>query len=465
MAVEREPRVSTASPATPASLQPEPPAAPRPSRLGSRYPWIVVGLLWFCGFFNYADRQAVYSVFPLLEKEFHLDNEQLGWLSSAFMIVYAAASPFSGYAVDRLSRRTLIGVGLAFWSLVCAATALSRNFGQLVLFRALEGLGEAFYFPASMSVLASYHSARTRSRAMSIHQTSVYLGTAGGAVLAGTMANNFGWRSPFWALGLAGIAYALFLWTVLREPPKNADEPTIAPAPGDHPKPAPIDSEPIESGQMGFKIARIVGCPPALLLLCTFVGANFVATTFLAWLPKFIYDSFQFDLAKSSIISTAWPLASLVGALGGGVAADWASRRSPGGRIMVQSVGLLVAAPFVFLVGWSPSLTVVIVALIGAGLCKGVYDANIFAALYDVVPAADRGTAAGLMNTVGWTGGFIAPVAVGTASKYFGMGGVIASTALVYVVVSLLAAIACRLAITGARALALESPVTEIHPQ
>lgn len=137
------------------------------SRLGghSNYPWLVVGLLWFAGFFNYADRQAVYSVFPLLKTEFELSPRQLGYLGSAFMLVYAVSSPFSGYTVDLLPRRLLITLGLSFWSLICAATAVSRNFYQLVFFRAAEGLGESFYFPASMSLLSDYHGPRTRSRA------------------------------------------------------------------------------------------------------------------------------------------------------------------------------------------------------------------------------------------------------------------------------------------------------------
>src|SRR5437868_8176146 len=185
---------------------------------GAAYPWVVVELLWFCGFFNYADRQAVYSVFPLLTSEFGLSKTQLGLLGSAFMLVYAAASPFTGYTVDLLSRRLLITLGLAFWSLICAATALSRNFLQLLLFRGAEGLGESFYFSASMAFLADYHGPRTRSRAMSIHQTSVYLGTAGGAVLAGHLGERYGWRSPFWALGLVGMVYAAVLWFSLIEP-------------------------------------------------------------------------------------------------------------------------------------------------------------------------------------------------------------------------------------------------------
>ena len=105
----------------------------------------------------------------------------------------------------------------------------------------------------------------------------------------------------------------------------------------------------------------------------------------------------------------------------------------------MQSLGLILAAPFVFLTGWSTSVPILIAALIGAGICKGIYDANIFASLFDVVRPEDRGTAAGLMNTVGWTGGLVAPTVVGFASEHLGLGVAIASTAAVYLLVGLLA--------------------------
>jgi len=414
--------------------------------LGSHpvYPWFVVGLLWFCGFFNYADRQAVYSVFPLLKSEFGLSKPQLGLLGSAFMFVYAVASPFSGYTVDRLSRRLLITLGLTFWSLICAATALSRNFVQLVFFRGAEGLGESFYFPASMSVLADYHGPRTRSRALSIHQTSVYLGTAGGAVLAGYLGERLGWRSPFWVLGLAGMVYAVLLGVCLVEPDRESTEVDLG-----QPRPTGEDAwslPPGSSGSLVEKMARIVTNPAAALLLAVFVGANFVAATFLAWLPSYIFERFDLGLTSSSLTSTFWPLASLPGAVCGGVAADWAGRKWRGGRIRVQSLGLIVAAPFVFLTGWATSVPVLIAGLIGAGTCKGIYDSNIFASLFDVIRPEDRGTAAGLMNTVGWTGGFVAPTVVGFASEQLGLGVTIASTAAVYLLGGLLALQAARLA-------------------
>jgi MFS family permease len=404
----------------------------------------MLGLLWFCGFFNYADRQAVNSVFPLLEKEFHLSERMLGALGSAFMVVYAVSAPFAGYVVDRVARRVLIPAGLAFWSLVCAATGMAQTFGQLLIYRAAEGLGESFYFPASMSLLSDYHGRGTRSKALGIHQTSVYLGTAGGAVLAGVLAEHYGWRSPFYVLGLTGTVYAFVLGFWLVEPVRGqADE--IKPKASFTPLGDEIQQA-AGKDTLWEKVARLLTIRAAVLLLCVFIGANFVAATFLTWLPMFIYRKFGLSVSESSTTSTVWSLASLAGAICGGVLADWAARRRRGGRIAVQSLGLMLGAPFVFFAGWSGSLGTLIAALAGAGLCKGIYDANIFASLFDVIPPEDRGTGAGLMNTVGWTGGFLAPTAVGFASERFGLSVAIASTAAVYLLVGILALVAAHLA-------------------
>src|SRR5881394_2956576 len=161
------------------------PDAPR-----NNYKWAVVAMLWFVCLFNYADRQAIYSVFPLLKSEMHLSDVQLGLVGSSFMWIYAAALPFAGIVGDMVSRKTLILGGLVFWSFITLATALSTQYWHLLLFRGLEGLGEAFYFPASMSLISDYHSSRTRSRAMSFHQSSVYVGTITGGTAAGFLAQR-----------------------------------------------------------------------------------------------------------------------------------------------------------------------------------------------------------------------------------------------------------------------------------
>src|SRR5438067_1640316 len=136
------------------------------------YRWWVVAMLWFVCFFNYADRQAIFSVFPVLKTEMCLSDVQLGVIAGAFMWLYAASAPLAGLIADRFPRKNLILGGLLFWSAVTLATAFCREYWQLVAVRAVEGLGESIYFPASMSLIGDYHGASTRSRAMSVHQSS-----------------------------------------------------------------------------------------------------------------------------------------------------------------------------------------------------------------------------------------------------------------------------------------------------
>ena len=150
------------------------------------YKWWVVAMLWLISFFNYADRQAIFSVFPLLEREMNLTPVQLGLLGSAFAWVYGLGAPFAGMVVDRVRRKSAILGGLHAWSLICMATVFSTDFRHLFFWRAAEGLGETFYYPASMSLISDYHGRETRSRAMGLHQTSVYMGTIGGGFFAGS---------------------------------------------------------------------------------------------------------------------------------------------------------------------------------------------------------------------------------------------------------------------------------------
>src|SRR5437868_11803978 len=161
------------------------------------YKWWVVAMLWFVCFFNYADRQAISGVFPKLRKEFGFDDEQIGLIASAFMWVYAGGAPFAGFIADRFRRKDLILGGCLFWSVVTMTTGFCGKLWHFVTVRALEGLGETFYFPASMSLISDYHSANSRSRAMSFHQSSVYAGTILGSCLGAWFAEKHGWRSGF----------------------------------------------------------------------------------------------------------------------------------------------------------------------------------------------------------------------------------------------------------------------------
>jgi len=378
------------------------------------YKWVVVALLWLVCFFNYADRQAIYSVFPLLKSEMHLTDVQLGIVGASFMWVYAAAAPLAGAIADRFARKTIVIGGLIAWSLITVATALSTEYSHLVVFRALEGLGEAFYFPASMSMLSDYHGPGTRSRAMAIHQSSVYAGTIAGGSVSGAMAQALGWRSSFYLFGTVGAVLGLVLILWLREPARGT---------------------PTESRRSAAGVTMILRMPMVLILMAVFVGANFVASIVLTWMPSFLYTKFGMSLAAAGFSSTAYlQIASVGGVITGGVLADRLARRVRAGRMIIQALGLLAAVPFVVVTGWTLSVPILIAALVGFGYFKGFYDANIWASLHDVVPVERRATAVGLMNAVGWIGGGIAPVAIAVASERYGMSASISASAAVYVV-------------------------------
>ena len=413
----------------------------------ANYKWAVVAMLWFVCFFNYADRQAIFSVFPILKSEMNLSDVQLGVIGSSFMWVYAASAPLAGIVGDRFRRKTVILGGLIFWSVITVATALSKNYFHLVLFRALEGLGEAFYFPASMSLISDYHRPSTRSRAMSFHQSSVYIGTAAGGTVAGVLGQYYGWRSSFFLFGSLGVLLGLILVWLLREPDRETSGDASAEQPATQITGALSTGAGITSRQPDqHQAAPSTQFSVAALLMVVFSGANFVAMVFLTWMPSFLYRKFHMSLSLSGFSGTTYlQAASILGVISGGFLADRLARRHRAGRVTTQMIGLLAGAPFIFLTGWTLSIPILILAMAGFGYFKGFYDANIFASLYDVVRPEKRATAAGLMNAIGWIGGSTAPIAIAAASGRFGMSACISANSVIYVLFGLLLLIAIRL--------------------
>ncbi|HEY5314102.1 MAG TPA: MFS transporter [Pirellulales bacterium] len=399
------------------------------------YKWWVVGMLWCVCFFNYADRQSIVAVFPVLSTEFGFDKVELGLIGSAFMWVYALGAPLAGFIGDRVRRKDLILGGCLAWSFVTVMTGRCSRLWQFVTVRAAEGLGETFYLPASMSLLSDYHGRRTRSLAMSLHQSSVYLGTIGGSWLGALFAERYGWRVGFYFFGGAGMLLSLVLYKFLREPERgaaDADRDELA-AHGVRPE------NPLSAKETALAICR---APVALLLMAVFLGANFVATIFLTWTPTFLVEKFHFGLSSAGLSGSVYiHLASALSVPLAGVLADRLARRFAGGRIAVQALGLLVGSVFVFLVGITPTVSTLLVAMACFGFCKGFYDSNIFASLYDCIEPRARASAAGVMNCIGWGGGALGPLVVGLvarhgrhASEMDNMSEAIASCGVIYLI-------------------------------
>jgi MFS family permease len=317
------------------------------------------------------------------------------------------------------------------------ATALSRSFAQLFFFRAAEGLGETFYFPASMSLISDYHGKSTRSRAMGTHQTSVYIGTIAGGFFAGAIGQRYGWRSSFVVFGGCGILLSFILSKFIVEPVRGAadraDLGLDAPAPRAPLRPSIRDF---------FKLVR--STPTLLLCMGAFMCENFTAMILFTWMPSLLYSKFHLSLGMAGLTATLYvQLTSMLGSPFGGWLADTLRKRMAGGRILVQSIGILFEAPFAAWSALTGSMTWLIVSLLLWGIFKGFYEANIFASVFDVVQPEERGTATGFMNMMGWlAGGGTAPLVVGILADRFGLSHAMAFAAMSYVIASILLLVA-----------------------
>jgi MFS family permease len=407
------------------------------SRESGSFKWWVVFMLWFVCFLNNGDRQAIAAIFPKLAQLYHFDKVQLGLIGSAFMWVYAIGSPISGYIGDRLKRKNLILGGCAFWSFITISTGWCSKLWQFITVRALVGAGETLYFPASMSLISDYHGPKTRSKAMSFHQSSVYAGNIVGSWITALIAERYQWQFGFYLFGTLGVALAFVLLFFLREP-KRGQQANSSPPPGTETEVSPTTEAPPSVGEVAL---HIFSKPTAILLMLAFMGANFVSTIFTTWTPTFLVDKFHFSLSGAGLSGSAFIfVACAFGSPVGGILADRFSRRLMGGRMLVQAGGLLFGAIFVFLIGTTSQVSTLLTAMICFGFGKGLYDSNIFASVYDVIEPRARSTAAGLMNTVAWAGGAMGPLAVGWIAKYGrgnevqNMSQAMADTGVVYII-------------------------------
>jgi MFS family permease len=399
-------------------------------------------MLWFICFFNYADRVAVSAVLPVLKEKYGFGPRELGAIGSAFTLVYALTAPFAGPVADRYPRKLVILAGLYIWSAITGFTALCTKAWQFVVVRGAEGLGETFYFPASMSLVSDYHGKDTRSRAMSFHQTSVYAGTIGGSALTGWIALKTGdWRIPFVIFAVAGIILGFVLSAFIREPRRGAADVLLE---GDEGTVDPHLLPSVPQIPMREFLKGLWQTPTIVALIAGFFGANLIALVFLTWMPTFLKEQYKLNLAAAGLGATVYiQLASMVGAMLGGFMADHFRKRTPGGRMLVQASGLAFGAPFIFLCGYTDKLWTLVIAMTLFGLGKGVYDSNIWASLFDVAPASRRASAVGMMNLIGWTGGAIGAYGIGElVARGVSMRAAISSTAVIYALVAALLAVA-----------------------
>jgi predicted MFS family arabinose efflux permease len=376
-----------------------------PARLGSRYAWFIVALLWVVALLNYLDRQVIFSILPLLRADMKLSAFQLGLLSTVFLWVYGALSPFGGYLADRFGARRVILFGLFTWSLTTWATGLSRNYSELLLARGAMGMSEACYLPAGLALIASVHGRRTRSLATGVHFSGLYFGLIIGGAGGAWVAERHGWRSVFVILGIVGVVYSIFFKYALR-PDADTKQSDTSPMPS-----------------ISSALAQLLRLPAFGILCVVFAGMAIANWLVFTWLPLFLFERYRMSLPEAGFVATFYSqVGCLIGMVAGGWLADRWSQKSVWARIATQILSLAAAAPALFLVGRAGSLVVVITSLMIFGMGRAAYDCNIMPSLCQIAPEQLRATGYGIFNCLGCIAGGVMAAVAGWMKTNFGLG-------------------------------------------
>jgi MFS family permease len=361
----------------------------------ARYAWIVVALLFPVALLNYLDRQMLATMKASMVGDIPTIANKADWglVLGVFKWTYAVLSPFAGYVADRLGRRYVIVASLFVWSLVTWWTGHVTTFNELIVARALMGISEAFYIPAALALIADFHPSATRSRAVGVHQTGIYLGQILGG-FAGYVADSpdYGWRWAFSTCGMIGVIYALPLLALLRNPER----------------PVLTTAETTERTEKGGVWRGLLTNRNFILLVLYFTLPAIAGWVVRDWMPEILREKFSLGQGKAGMSAILYvQLASLVGAVIGGALADRWMRTTKKGRIFTSAIGMMMFLPALFSVGNASTLTIAIVGLIIFGLGWGFFDCNNMPILCQIVRPEWRATGYGIMNLVSIScGGF-----------------------------------------------------------
>ncbi|GAB1462053.1 MFS transporter [Pedobacter sp.] len=364
----------------------------------NRYAWVIVGLLWFVALLNYMDRQMLSTMKPAMQMDISelKSATNFGYLMAIFLWIYGLMSPISGIIADKLNRKWLIIGSLMVWSIVTFLMGYATTFNQIYWLRALMGISEALYIPAGLSLIADYHSSKTRSLAIGIHMTGLYMGQALGGFGA-TIASKFSWQITFHFFGFIGVAYAIILIFFLKDK-KNAaeeitsDEISIAP------------KVPIFKG-----LALLFSNISFWIILFYFAVPSLPGWGVKNWLPTLFAQNLNLPMEQAGPLSTITiAFSSFIGVIFGGMLSDEWVQKNLKGRIYTSAIGLGLTIPSLLLIGFGHSLLHVVGAAICFGVGFGMFDANNMPILCQFISPKFRATAYGIMNMTGvFAGAFI----------------------------------------------------------
>lgn len=355
------------------------------------YPWIVVGLLWVVALLNYMDRQMLSTMREAMQIDIaELESAvNFGRLMAIFLWIYGCISPFAGAIADRISRKWLIIGSLTVWSGVTLAMGFCTTYNQIYVLRAMMGISEALYIPAGLSLIADYFTGSSRSLAVGIHMTGLYLGQAVGGFGA-TIAAAFSWQQTFLCFGIVGVAYAALLAIMLEDRRNEKSEC------------GPDAAEPPAKEPVWKSFALIFSNISFWTILFFFAASSLPGWSTKNWLPTLFAESLGIPMSQAGPLSTITiAVSSFFGVLIGGSLSDRWVKRNLRGRIYTSAIGLALMIPALVFIGLGSGLF----SAIGAGVCFGVgygmFDTNNMPILCQFISSRHRATAYGIMNMTG----------------------------------------------------------------
>jgi MFS transporter, Spinster family, sphingosine-1-phosphate transporter len=275
---------------------------------------------------NYADRNVLFAVQPLVQDEFHLSNAQIGYLTSAFLGFYMVAAPFVGPLADRYSRKLIIVLGALFWSGLTLLTAVTHTYTELLIRHTLVGVGEATFVTIAPTFVADLFAETKRGRILGVFYLAIPVGSAAGYLLGGYLAPHFGWRFPFYIAAAPGFLLAMAV-LFLKEPERGQ-----------------FDSVK-ESPERGT-ILGLARNPAFLTSTLGMAAMTFSLGGIQVWIPKFLYSERGYTLESANLaFGIIIVVDGIVAALAGGWLGDYLLPRMKGSYYVVSAASMLLGMP------------------------------------------------------------------------------------------------------------------------
>jgi MFS family permease len=372
--------------------------------------WFALGVLFAINLMNFYDRLIIGAVGEDIRKDWNLTDTDLGYLGTAFILIYAAVGVPLGRLADRANRSRILTIGITVWSALTALSGMAQQFWQMVALRLTVGVGEASCAPASNSLIGDLFPPATRARAMSIFMLGLPLGNAACLLCSGTVAKHYGWQSAFYVALIPGLLCALGA-AMLHEPKRGGTEAHDIGA----------------RKRDGSPYKLVLSIPTMRWIIASGALHNFNMYAIGGFLTPFVMRVHDKDVQFAGYVTMAvFGLAGVPGMILGGIWGDAILRRRRNGRMLLAAFAVALSVPLLYFALAQPRGEWLMFSLLfgfGCGLLY-VYYATVYSTIQDVIEPSLRATAMALYFFAMYVfGGALGPTVIGRTSDYFAQSG------------------------------------------